>query len=123
MWECQPEATHFCRSELVLECSLGVLYFSPQIHLQPIGSKSLLIYLILEKEDIVIMGRSWSSSIFRWPDFDFSGLYPNWALLFRWSDMEVWIVDSVLWTVVMVLESLALVAMLCFFFIFCGCSI
>ncbi|XXG80537.1 hypothetical protein AAC387_Pa09g1381 [Persea americana] len=69
------------------------------------------------------MGISWSSSIFRWLDFDFCGLYPNCALLFRWSDMEVWIVDSVLWTVVMVLESLALVAMLCFFFIFCGCSI
>ncbi|KAK4796035.1 hypothetical protein SAY86_028361 [Trapa natans] len=33
------------------------------------------------------------------------------------------VVDDVLWILVTVLESLALVVMLCFFFVFCGCTL
>ncbi|OWM71082.1 hypothetical protein CDL15_Pgr011209 [Punica granatum] len=33
------------------------------------------------------------------------------------------VVDDVLWILVTVLESLALVALLCFFFVFCGCTV
>ncbi|MQM02344.1 hypothetical protein Taro_035110 [Colocasia esculenta] len=33
------------------------------------------------------------------------------------------VLDSMLWPVVVAVESVALVSMLCFFFLFCGCSI
>lgn len=33
------------------------------------------------------------------------------------------VIDSVLWSVVVAVESVALVSMLCFFFLFCGCNI
>ncbi|KAJ8766434.1 hypothetical protein K2173_022493 [Erythroxylum novogranatense] len=54
------------------------------------------------------------SSIFRWPEFDFS------YLSLRWLEISI---DEVLWTFVTVLESVALVAMLCYFFVFCGCTL
>ncbi|KAB2009955.1 hypothetical protein ERO13_D10G180800v2 [Gossypium hirsutum] len=57
------------------------------------------------------------TSIFRWPDFNLSYLTGGW----RWEDISI--VDDVLWTFVTVLESLALISMLCFFFIFCGCTL
>ncbi|XVE82303.1 hypothetical protein DITRI_Ditri15bG0137400 [Diplodiscus trichospermus] len=57
---------------------------------------------------------------FRWPDFDLSYLTSGWRN-FMWSDFSI--VDDVLWTFITVLESLALAAMLCFFFIFCGCTL
>ncbi|KAH1046242.1 hypothetical protein J1N35_037026 [Gossypium stocksii] len=57
------------------------------------------------------------TSIFRWPDFNLSYLTRGW----RWEDISI--VDDVLWTFVTVLESLALISMLCFFFIFCGCTL
>ncbi|XXG84561.1 hypothetical protein AAC387_Pa10g2058 [Persea americana] len=80
------------------------------------------------------MGRSWSSSIFRlpefdfpdwirpssifrWPEFDFTGLRTNWAHMY----LDLSIVDTVVWSFITVVESFALVAMLCFFFICCGC--
>ncbi|GLU08545.1 hypothetical protein SLE2022_254510 [Rubroshorea leprosula] len=64
------------------------------------------------------------SSIFRWPDFNFSQFSFGWSprsFLQRW--MEFSIVDDVFWIFVTALESLALAAMLCFFLVFCGCSI
>ncbi|PON64912.1 Transmembrane protein [Parasponia andersonii] len=62
------------------------------------------------------------SSVFRWPDFDLSYLTTGWSLQsFRWFDFSL--VDDVLWTFVSVVESLALLSMLCFFFVFCGCTL
>ncbi|XP_057959551.1 uncharacterized protein LOC131152013 [Malania oleifera] len=61
-----------------------------------------------------------AASVFRWPDFDFSHLSWNSESL-RWLGLVI--VDDVLWSMVTVLESLALVAMLCFFFVFCGCTL
>ncbi|KAK3443928.1 hypothetical protein EUGRSUZ_B03969 [Eucalyptus grandis] len=57
-------------------------------------------------------------SILRWPGQGLSHLTAWWS--FRRLDL---VVDDVLWTLVTVLESLALVAMLCFFVSFCGCTI
>ncbi|KAE8717802.1 hypothetical protein F3Y22_tig00110020pilonHSYRG00075 [Hibiscus syriacus] len=57
--------------------------------------------------------------VFRWPEFNLSYLSGGWSL--RWRDFSI--VDDVLWTFVTVLESLALLSMLCFFFVFCGCTV
>ncbi|KAK9161765.1 hypothetical protein Syun_008106 [Stephania yunnanensis] len=57
-------------------------------------------------------------SVFRWPGFDFWNLTS-----FRWPEIDFSIVDSVVWSFVTAFESLALVAMLCFFFVFCGCTV
>ncbi|KAK2990199.1 hypothetical protein RJ640_014651 [Escallonia rubra] len=78
--------------------------------------------------------RRWYWSTFRWPEFDLSATYSifRWPDLsyftggwtadsFRWFDFSIF--DDVLWTVITALESLALVAMLCCFFIFCGCTL
>lgn len=63
-----------------------------------------------------------SFSLFRWPEFDFSYFTTGWSFRsFWWLDFSI--LDSVLWTFVYAMESLALVAMLCFFFVFCGCTI
>ncbi|KAB2065139.1 hypothetical protein ES319_A09G070200v1 [Gossypium barbadense] len=53
----------------------------------------------------------WSTSVFRWPEFNLSYLTSGWSLQ-----------NDVLWTVVTAFESLALVTTLCFFFLFCGCT-
>lgn len=59
---------------------------------------------------------SWS--IFRWPAFDL----PGWNLdSLRWLSFSL--VDDVLWALVSVLESVALLAMLCYFFTFYGCTL
>ncbi|KAL5541493.1 hypothetical protein UlMin_009203 [Ulmus minor] len=61
-------------------------------------------------------------SVFRWPGIDFSYLTSGWNLQgFRLFDLNI--VDDVLWTFISVVESFALVAMLCFFFVFCGCTL
>ncbi|XXG53920.1 hypothetical protein AAC387_Pa03g1931 [Persea americana] len=73
--------------------------------------------------DFWVWARHSSSSIFRWPHLDLSVLTPNWAMFSRWPDVEFSVVDSVLWSFVTAFESVALVSMLCFFFIFCGCNI
>ncbi|CAN6468003.1 unnamed protein product [Victoria cruziana] len=49
---------------------------------------------------------SWDWAPVRWPDF------------FSFS-----IVDEALWMLITVVESVALVSMLCFFFVFCGCNL
>ncbi|KAF8039308.1 hypothetical protein BT93_B1750 [Corymbia citriodora subsp. variegata] len=78
-------------------------------------------------------GRSASSAAFRWPELQIQ--FP--PSILRWwpgqglSHLTAWlnfrrldlVVDDVLWTLITVLESLALVAMLCFFVSFCGCTI
>ncbi|KAL2490154.1 Uncharacterized protein Adt_25999 [Abeliophyllum distichum] len=48
------------------------------------------------------------ASLLRFPDLDFSSFY---------------IVDTVVWSVVSAVESVALVSFLCFFFVFCGCTL
>lgn len=74
---------------------------------------------------------------FRWPDFDFSipAAVFRWAAgidlsyfsagwsapSFRWLDFSI--VDNVMWTLVTVFESVYIIAMICCFFIFCGCTL
>ncbi|KAG4983351.1 hypothetical protein JHK82_028188 [Glycine max] len=78
-----------------------------------------------------------STSTFRWPMWELSTvsswpgtlasyISPRWSprRLLRWSGMmSVSIVDELVWRVVTAFESVALVSMLCFFFLFCGCTI
>ncbi|XP_060960442.1 uncharacterized protein LOC115722615 [Cannabis sativa] len=66
---------------------------------------------------------SLSSSVFRWPEgFDLSYLTSGWSLeSFRWFDLSI--VDDLVWTFISLVESLALLSMLCFFFVFCGCTL
>lgn len=73
------------------------------------------------------------STIFRWPDFVSSYLSPrwdqrlvssNWGRLLRWRPaLSLSIVDDVVWSLITAFESVALVSMLGFFFLFCGCTI
>ncbi|KAI8561882.1 hypothetical protein RHMOL_Rhmol04G0376400 [Rhododendron molle] len=62
------------------------------------------------------------SSLFRWPGIDLSPFTPSWSSLsFRsWFDYSI---DNVFWIAVTVVETLALVAMFCCFFMFCGCTV
>lgn len=83
------------------------------------------------------MGRTLLSvplSMFRWPELglanltgsflDFSGLIPSWRWAgLRWPGLDFSVVDDVLWSLVTAFESVALVAMLCFFFLCCGCTV
>ncbi|KAJ8498294.1 hypothetical protein OPV22_008846 [Ensete ventricosum] len=82
------------------------------------------------------MGNSLLSTVFRWPLFNLSNLARNMSLLVfnltdfnfssiipTWRAITFSVVDDIVWAFVMVLESVALVAMLCFFFVFCGCNI
>ncbi|EXB47150.1 hypothetical protein L484_003986 [Morus notabilis] len=70
------------------------------------------------------------STIFQWPDSIAAYLLPegisNWDrqwLLRGWESLTLSIVDDVVWTVITAFESVALASMLCFFFLFCGCTI
>ncbi|KAI3440502.1 uncharacterized protein J3R85_003585 [Psidium guajava] len=70
------------------------------------------------------------SSIFRWPQLLSSYFTATrrggggWGF-FRWPELGLGfsILDDVVWTLVTAFESVALVSMLCFFFLFCGCTI
>ncbi|KAI4335011.1 hypothetical protein L6164_013700 [Bauhinia variegata] len=74
----------------------------------------------------------WYTAYFRWPEFDFS--MPSWSAFdlphwtiswildsLRWLNFSL--VDDVVWAFVMFLESIALAAMLCYFFLCCGCTL
>ncbi|XP_061361408.1 uncharacterized protein LOC133305263 [Gastrolobium bilobum] len=66
------------------------------------------------------------SSVMRWSETVASYITPRWSprRLIRWSGlMSMSIVDELVWGVVTAFESVALVSMLCFFFLFCGCTI
>ncbi|KAI3871265.1 hypothetical protein MKX03_017203 [Papaver bracteatum] len=74
------------------------------------------------------MGRRLNFSGFGWrPDFSFSYISSWWSetdyLRWRPDFNYLNIVDSLVWSFITAVESLALVAMLCFFFVFCGCSL
>ncbi|GFP87942.1 hypothetical protein PHJA_000937900 [Phtheirospermum japonicum] len=72
------------------------------------------------------------TSIFRWPRLFASYLTPpSWTGVTlrtlepgRWAP-RLWLpdVDDVVWSVVSAVESVALVSFLCFFFVFCGCTL
>ncbi|OIW07083.1 hypothetical protein TanjilG_02717 [Lupinus angustifolius] len=69
---------------------------------------------------------SGGSSMTRWPGMVASYITPRWSprRLLRWSGlMSISIVDELVWSIVTAFESVALVSMLCFFFLFCGCTI
>ncbi|KAK9724968.1 hypothetical protein RND81_05G112000 [Saponaria officinalis] len=62
------------------------------------------------------------STVLRWPSDSFSSFTTGWSTeSLRW--LNFWVVDNVLWSVVTFVESLALFALLCFFFTFCGCTV
>ncbi|ONI04242.1 hypothetical protein PRUPE_6G310900 [Prunus persica] len=63
---------------------------------------------------------SWwrSASAFRSP----MGWAPR-SLLRWWPELSLSIVDDVVWPLVTAFESVALVSMLFFFFVFCGCTV
>ncbi|KAL8540951.1 hypothetical protein ACS0TY_002282 [Phlomoides rotata] len=72
------------------------------------------------------------TSFFRWPSLFASYLTPPspiWSSSFglmpgRWAPrVRLPTVDDVVWSVVSAVESLALVSFLCFFFVFCGCTL
>ncbi|KAK2991774.1 hypothetical protein RJ640_015508 [Escallonia rubra] len=86
------------------------------------------------------------TSMFRWPRLLSSYFTPEWSprgptwasegfwgfsprglngrsLRGWWPELDFSIVDTVVWSFVTALESVALVSMLCFFFVFCGCTI
>ncbi|KAK9291630.1 hypothetical protein L1049_019579 [Liquidambar formosana] len=64
------------------------------------------------------------SAIFRWPGIVSSSILPRWtSRSFHWPDLDFSIVDNVMWTFVTAFESVALVSMLCVFFVFCGCTV
>ncbi|KAH7865131.1 hypothetical protein Vadar_002625 [Vaccinium darrowii] len=73
------------------------------------------------------------TSIFRWPGRLVSSYLtpPSWShglSVFspRWSPHNLInssIVDDVVWSLVTAVESVALVSMLCFFYVFCGCTV
>ncbi|KAK4265928.1 hypothetical protein QN277_026915 [Acacia crassicarpa] len=76
------------------------------------------------------MWRWWYAEAFRWPEFEFS--LPS--SVFRWTSVwnlaDLWrlnfdfsIVDDLVWAFVTVLESLALLSLICYFFVFCGCTL
>ena len=69
-------------------------------------------------------GPMWDlSTVSSWPLASY--ISPRWSprRLLRWSGMmSVSIVDELVWRVVTAFESVALVSMLCFFFLFCGCT-
>ncbi|KAF8392707.1 hypothetical protein HHK36_023056 [Tetracentron sinense] len=70
------------------------------------------------------MRSRWSSLAFRLPEFDSSDLRMRWSSeSLGWPGLGLTMVDNVLWSFVTVLESLALAAMLCSFFLFCGCTL
>ncbi|KAI0511561.1 hypothetical protein KFK09_012191 [Dendrobium nobile] len=48
---------------------------------------------------------SWASAAFRWPEIDFS------------------VIESVIWPVVMAVETVALASVICFYLAFCGCNL
>ncbi|XP_071722175.1 uncharacterized protein [Rutidosis leptorrhynchoides] len=58
-----------------------------------------------------------------WPEVDLSYLRSGWNLQESLRSLDFSVVDDALWTVVTVLESLALATMLCCFFVSCGCTI
>ncbi|XP_034219178.1 uncharacterized protein LOC117630587 [Prunus dulcis] len=45
------------------------------------------------------------------------------SLLRWWPELSLSIVDDVVWPLVTAFESVALVSMLFFFFVFCGCTV
>ncbi|KAL9450295.1 hypothetical protein AB3S75_012101 [Citrus x aurantiifolia] len=64
-------------------------------------------------------GRWWCASALRWPQHYFTVMSsPS-----RWITRELRFVDDVVWSVVTAVESVALLSMFCFFFLFCGCTV
>ncbi|KAK4748789.1 hypothetical protein SAY87_015375 [Trapa incisa] len=63
------------------------------------------------------------TSIFRLPQVMSSYIGGSGGALLRLMNYELSFIDDVIWSVVMAFESVALVSTLCFFFLFCGCTI
>ncbi|KAG6437442.1 hypothetical protein SASPL_102359 [Salvia splendens] len=70
------------------------------------------------------------TSLFRWPRLLTSYLTPppRWSssiasLTLISARIRLPDVDDVVWSVISAMESVALVSFLCFFFVFCGCTL
>ncbi|CAL1397481.1 unnamed protein product [Linum trigynum] len=72
------------------------------------------------------LGLSLPLSSLRWPEFDFAylrtGTWWWWSQPspLRWLEFSI---DEILWSLATAVESVALVSMLCYFFLFCGCTL
>lgn len=64
-------------------------------------------------------GRWWCASALRWPQHYLTAM--SWPS--TWITRELSFVDDVVWSVVTAVESVALLSMFCFFFLFCGCTV
>ncbi|KAJ8529632.1 hypothetical protein K7X08_036467 [Anisodus acutangulus] len=64
-----------------------------------------------------------STSSFPWNSISFAFSPRQWS--WSWPDLDLpfSIVDSIVWSIISAVESVALVSFLCFFFVFCGCTI
>ncbi|KAK4378828.1 hypothetical protein RND71_000690 [Anisodus tanguticus] len=62
-----------------------------------------------------------SVSSFPWGSISFAFSPRQWS----WPDLDLPfnIVDSIVWSIISAVESVALVSFICFFFVFCGCTI
>uniref|UniRef100_A0A7N0ZYX5 Uncharacterized protein n=1 Tax=Kalanchoe fedtschenkoi TaxID=63787 RepID=A0A7N0ZYX5_KALFE len=72
------------------------------------------------------MAARWMTKALRWTEFDSAPAASRFDLrwrygAFRWPEFSI--VDDVLWSFVTVFESVALVSMLGFFFVFYGCTV
>ncbi|CAN1129549.1 hypothetical protein LINPERPRIM_LOCUS17502 [Linum perenne] len=70
------------------------------------------------------MAGAWPAVAFRCLSFGFTySSFRNWGPHRWWPELGFSIVDEVVWSLISAVESVALVSMLCFFFLFCGCTI
>ncbi|GLT96436.1 hypothetical protein SLE2022_140580 [Rubroshorea leprosula] len=76
------------------------------------------------------MAIRWATSALRWFDFDLLSLRSSIFSVsssFHWPQLSfsfgLSVVDDLVWPLVTAFESVALVSMLCFFFLFCGCTV
>ncbi|CAH8298758.1 unnamed protein product [Eruca vesicaria subsp. sativa] len=64
-----------------------------------------------------------SSWVFRWPEVDLSYLSSGWNMRLLSVSGNFSIIDDLLWSLISVVESMAIVATLCCYFLFCGCTL
>ncbi|AED95825.1 transmembrane protein [Arabidopsis thaliana] len=64
-----------------------------------------------------------SSWAFRWPEVNLSSLSSGWNMRLLSLSGDLSIVDDLLWSFVSIIESLAITATVCCFFLFCGCTL
>ncbi|XP_018464086.2 uncharacterized protein LOC108835311 [Raphanus sativus] len=64
-----------------------------------------------------------SSWVFRWPEVNLSFLNSGWNMRLLSLSGNFSIIDDLLWSLISVVESMAIVATLCCYFLLCGCTL